>query len=450
MGNMSDRSFADALAAADSPTALLRNNPGRHPYPVEGEFTNWIEEVRSWRETCSLSDLSHHQKDLYVEGPEALTVFEDLGVNNFEGFEPGQAKQFVACNPDGYLIGDAILFYVDDDRLKLTGTPVAPNWVEYNLATDDYDATAEADERYHDKDEPHRTFRYQLQGPHALDTMRAAVEGELPEIPFFNFDRVTIGGVEVRALRHAMASNAGFEIWGPWAERDAVKGAILDAGEAYGIRQLGEKSYKAQGQEKGWIARPLPAIFGESMAAYREWLDADGYEATSTLGGSFDPDDVSAYYLNPIELGYERFVDLDHDFVGREAVAKMMDAPQREKVTLVWDDDDVVDVFASLLRDGETYKYFDVSMPYWAVFHYDEVLRGDETVGLSKYFGYTYNERSVLSLAVVDPEYSDPGTEVTLLWGEPGGDSPNPKVESHAQTEITATVAPNPYVDLDE
>jgi vanillate/3-O-methylgallate O-demethylase len=89
-------------------------------------------------------------------------------------------------------------------------------------------------------------------------------------------------------------------------------------------------------------------------------------------------------------------------------------------------------------------------MPYWAVFHYDEVRSGDETVGLSKYFGYTYNERSVLSLAVVDPEYADPGTEVTLVWGEPGGAAPNPKVEDHVQTEVTATVAPNPYVDLDE
>jgi glycine cleavage system aminomethyltransferase T len=447
---MSDGSLADALAAAESPMALLRTNPGRHPYPVKSEFTNWIEEVRSWRETCALSDLSHHQTDLYVEGPDALSVFADLGINDFGDFEPGQAKQFVACNPEGYVIGDAILFYLDEERLKLTGTPVAPDWVEYNIATRDYDVTAEADERYHDKAEPHRTFRYQLQGPHALDTMRDAVEGSLPEIPFFNFDSVTIGGVEVRALRHAMASNAGFEIWGPWEQRDAVRGAILDAGEAYGIRQLGEKSYKAQGQEKGWIARPLPAIFGESMADYREWLDADSYEATSTLGGSFDPDDVSEYYLNPIELGYERFVDFDHEFVGREAVAEMATEPQREKVTLVWDDDDVVDILASLFRDGATYKYFDLSMPYWAVFHYDEVRRGDETVGLSKYFGYTYNERSVLSLALVDPEYSDPGTEVTLVWGEPGGTSPNPKVEDHVQTEITATVAPNPYVDLDE
>mgnify|MGYP000371509526 CR=1 FL=1 len=443
---MSNETLADALDAAGDPADLLRRNGGRHPYPVPSEHTNWIEEVRSWRGSASLSDLSHHQKDLYVEGPGALDVFADLGVNNFEGFEPGQAKQFVACNPNGYLIGDAILFYLDDEELKLTGTPIAPNWVEYNLERGDYDATAYADERYHDKDEPHDTFRYQLQGPNALDVMRDAVEGSLPEISFFNFDEVTISGVDVHALKHSMASNVGFEIWGPWEEHKTVRDALVSAGEPHGLRQLGEKSYKAQGQEKGWIARPVPAIFGDEMRAYREWLDADSYEAISTLGGSFDPDDISEYYLNPIELGYERFVDFERDFVGREALREMTEEPQRQKVTLVWDDADVLDLFASLLEHGETYKYFDLSMPYWAVFHYDEVRSGGETVGVSKYFGYSYNERVVLSLALVDPEHAEPGTEVTLVWGEPDGESANPKVESHTQTEITATVAPNPYV----
>ncbi|MFD1686312.1 hypothetical protein [Halobellus litoreus] len=446
---MPERSLEDALESAGSPLELLRRNRGRHPYPVPSEHTNWIEEVKSWRETCSLSDLSHHQKDLYVRGPDALDVFADLGVNDFEGFEPGQAKQFVACNTEGYLIGDAILFYLDDEELKLTGTPIAPNWVEYNLETGEYDATSEADERYHDKDEPHKTFRYQLQGPKALDVMRDAVEGEIPDIPFFNFDEVTIADVDVHALKHSMASNVGFEIWGPWEAGDAVRDALVEAGEEYGLRQLGEKSYKAQGQEKGWIARPVPAIYGDEMAEYRDWLDDDSYEAISTLGGSFDADDISAYYLNPIELGYERFVDFDHDFVGREAVREMTEEPQREKVTLVWDHEDVLELFASLLGEGETYKYFDLSMPYWAVFHYDEVLKDGDSVGLAKYFGYTYNEREVLSLALVDEEYAEPGTEVTLVWGEPDGESANPKVESHTQTEITATVAPNPYVDAE-
>ncbi|MEF8781388.1 MAG: hypothetical protein V5A46_11995, partial [Haloferacaceae archaeon] len=69
-----------------------------------------------------------------------------------------------------------------------------------------------------------------------------------------------------------------------------------------------------------------------------------------------------------------------------------------------------------------------------------------DTVGVSKYFGYTYNERAVVSLAIVDETYGTPGTDVTLVWGEPGGTSPNPKVEDHVQTEITATVEEVPYV----
>jgi vanillate/3-O-methylgallate O-demethylase len=444
---MTTRSLEDALASADNPVDFLRTNTGRHPYPVAEEFTNWIEEERSWRETCSLSDLSHHQRDLYVEGPDAVSVFADLGVNDFSGFEPGTAKQFVACNADGYLIGDGILFYPEPDRLLLTGTPIAPNWVEYNVETGDYDVSVEADERYHDKDEPHRTFRYQLQGPNAAAVMAEVTDGDFDDIPFFNIGEVSIAGRQLRALRHSMSSDPGYEIWGPWEHSEAVREAIVETGRAYGLRQLGEKSYKAQGSEKGWIARPVPAIFGDDMAAYREWLDADSYEGISSIGGSFYSTDISDYYLTPVELGYESFIDFDHDFVGREALREQVDTPGREKVTLVWDAADVLEIFASLLREGETYKFFDLSMPYWSVFHYDAVRDGAETVGVSKYFGYTYNERSVLSLALVDPAYSEPGTEVTVVWGEEGGESPNPKVEPHAQTEITATVAPCPYVE---
>jgi syringate O-demethylase len=52
----------------------------------------------------------------------------------------------------------------------------------------------------------------------------------------------------------------------------------------------------------------------------------------------------------------------------------------------------------------------------------------------------------MLTLAIVEPEYAEPGTEVTLVWGEEGGGSAKPTVEPHVQTEIRATVSPVPYV----
>ena len=50
--------------------------------------------------------------DLFLSGPDALRLLSDLGVNTFAGFTPGKAKQYVAVNADGFLIGDAILFHL--------------------------------------------------------------------------------------------------------------------------------------------------------------------------------------------------------------------------------------------------------------------------------------------------------------------------------------------------
>ena len=62
-------------------------------------------------------------------------------------------------------------------------------------------------------------------------------------------------------------------------------------------------------------------------------------------------------------------------------------------------------------------------------------------VGVSTFSGYSYNERSMLSLGAVDLDVPI-GTEVTLVWGEEGGGSRKPVVERHVQTEIRAIVSP--------
>src|SRR5678816_4645772 len=99
---MSDESLQTALERAKNPVDLLRNSQiGPYAFPVvRPEFTNWRDEQRSWRETCALFDQSHHMTDLYVEGPDAVKVFSDLGINTYKNFKVDQAKQFVACNAD--------------------------------------------------------------------------------------------------------------------------------------------------------------------------------------------------------------------------------------------------------------------------------------------------------------------------------------------------------------
>ena len=76
------------------------------------------------------------------------------------------------------------------------------------------------------------------------------------------------------------------------------------------------------------------------------------------------------------------------------------------------------------------------------------MTKNGKTVGISTWAGYSFNERSMLSLAILDQEHADVGTDVTVVWGEEGGGSSKPTVERHTQVEIRAKVGPVPYAEV--
>jgi vanillate/3-O-methylgallate O-demethylase len=451
MQNTSYRSLEELLQAVGDPVELARNSQiGPYVYPaVASEFSNWRDEQVAWRETTALFDQSHHMTDLSVKGPDVIKLFADLGVNTFDSFAVGKAKQFVACNYDGYVIGDAILFFLDENSVRLVGRPSAHNWVQYHAETGDYDVQLDRDERTAVNPSGRRElYRYQVQGPTALDVVTAVNGGSLPEIKFFNLGELTVAGHTVRAFHHGMSGAPGMELFGPWEEGEEVKAAIVEAGQEFGLRQVGSRVYATNTLESGWIPCPLPAVFtGDELKAYREWLPANGYEGTGSLGGSYYADSISDYYLTPHALGYGPFVKFDHDFVGREALESMANAPQRHKVTLAWNGEDVARAMGTMFEKGDGAKYIDLPLSNYATWPYDKVLRDGEPIGLSTFSGYSHNERSMLSLAIVDPGI-EIGTEVTLVWGEEDGGSSKPVVERHAQTEIRAIVSPCPYSEV--
>ena len=118
-------------------------------------------------------------------------------------------------------------------------------------------------------------YRYQIQGPNAQDVIKKLNGGTFPDIKFFKMGHITIAGRKVRALRHGMAGAPGLEMWGPYAEGDEIRAAILDAGKEFGIVQVGARAYATNTLESGWIPSPVPAVYtGDKLKAYREWLPA--------------------------------------------------------------------------------------------------------------------------------------------------------------------------------
>src|SRR5262249_7611233 len=126
-----------------------------------------------------------------------------------------------------------------------------------------------------------------------------------------------------------------------------------------------------------------------------------------------------------------------------------MTEPKRHKVSLAWNGEDVAAAMRTMLENtGEpTAKYIDLPLSNYSTWPNDKVLVGDQQVGGSTFSGYSYNERSMISLAIVDSDV-ELGNEVTLVWGEEDGGSAKPVVERHTQVEIRAIVSPCPYSEV--
>jgi vanillate/3-O-methylgallate O-demethylase len=444
------KNLEDAIRAAGSPVEMLRHSQlGPYVYPVvPAEFSNWRDEQRAWRETCVLFNQSYHMADMWIKGPDAIKLLSATGINSFHNAAVNKAKQFVGCSYDGSVIGDGILFYLDKDEFLLVGRPSIHNWVQYHAEKDGHDVSLTRDERSIARDVPivRRLYRYQIQGPMAGKLLAKLNGGSVPEIKFFNMGEITIAGRKVRALRHGMAGEPGLEIWGPHEEREEIRAAIVEAGAEFGLRQVGARAYATNCVESGWIPSPMPAVYsGDRMRPYREWLPGTSYEATASLGGSFYSNRIEDYYLTPWDLGYGFMVKFDHDFTGREALERIAKNPRRKKVTLAWNGEDVTRCIGSLFEPGVPYKAIDLPLTNYASMSYDKVLKDGKVVGFSTFSSYSYNERSMLSMGILDTEYSDVGTQLTLVWGEENGGSSKPTVERHRQMEIRATVGPVPY-----
>ncbi|MEM9349575.1 MAG: aminomethyl transferase family protein [Pseudomonadota bacterium] len=443
-------SLAQAIERSGGPLGLLRSprQVGAFAFPrLPPEFSNWRDEQRAWRHGVALLELSFHQADLYIRGPQAIELIRRVSANRTGNFPVNRAKQIIACSPDGYQIGDGICLQLEEDYFRIAGPTIVVNWTQFVAQSGGFDVEIERHESMAMRQGDPEIFIYQIQGPEALATVQGAADGELPEIGFFGIGAFTIAGKAVRALRHGMAGSPGFEIFGPWEDAMAVKDALEKAGAPHGMRKVGGLAYATTAAESGWVPLPLPAIYsGEAMKPYQDWLMLPGVEGMGSLGGSFRSEAIEDYYTVPGEFGSARLIDFDEDFIGREALKERIANTERTKMTLVWNAEDVSRVqHQALMGDGVPAKYISQPLSHYCTFPYDEVVSGSAHAGISMFAAYSSNARAFLSLALLKHGHAVPGTELTLRWGDPTAGRPG--VEEHKMAEIRVTVAPAPFFD---
>ena len=323
---MSQKNLQELLDSAGNTVELLRNSQlGAYIYPVvPSEFTNFRREVIAWRETAVLYDQSHHMHNIFISGPDALKLITDTGINSTAKFPVDTAKQFVPVSPEGGVIGDGILFHDSEEEFTFVGRAPVANYLLYR-GSQGYNVDMVLDPRSpsrpYGKAVTRKVWRFQIQGPSAWAVIEKLNGGPMEQVRFFRMGSMNVAGEKVHTLRHGMAGAPGLEIWGPYAEGDQIRDAVLEAGREFDLVQVGSRAYASNTLESGWIPSPLPAVYtGEKVHTLRHgmagapgleiWGPYESYErirdAILEAGQEFglEPCGARAYSCNTLESGW--------------------------------------------------------------------------------------------------------------------------------------------------
>jgi vanillate/3-O-methylgallate O-demethylase len=418
--------------------------------PIQGpmEYNGWREESQSWKDSAYLGAALGISPIYSVKGPDAERFFSENFVNDFTTMPVGGFRHGIMCDEQGRIMMDGVVMRIAQDEFY---TCWLLPYIDYALSKGSYDAVGQ--------NLSGQRFLFQVAGPKSLEILERAVGGDLHDIKFGHYRMATIGEAEVRVFRLGMAGALAYEVHGDVADGQDVFNAIWEAGRGLGMQKLGQIAYMLNHTEDGFPQAyyhfPYPWYEDAGFAAYLDARPGAGWmEYQPRLLGSMGGD-IKARYVTPFDTGWVNRINWDHDFPGKNALQEMAKAPRRTVVTLVWNTEDVADVYASQFRDEEPYEPIsdrpnDIRWDPGTLdqatgqirtftYHQDKVMKDGREIGFSSGRAVSQTYRRMISLGFVERDLAKIGTEVVVIWGSPGS----------RQKEIRATVARVPYLQVE-
>jgi glycine cleavage system aminomethyltransferase T/glycine/D-amino acid oxidase-like deaminating enzyme len=303
------------------------------------------------RDAVSMFDMTSFSS-IMVEGPDATSFLQRMCSNDVDS-EVGKVRYSLLCNEGGGILGDVTVVRLDDDRYMVTtgggnSPAIHGGWLEEH-APDTVSVQIQ---------EGGKTT-IGLWGPKARLLLQRCTDADVSNdgFPYFTAKRIYVGEVPVIALRVSYVGELGWELWAPVEYGRRLWETLSEAGEDLDVRPMGGGALSSMRLEKG----------------YRLW------------GTDIDTDS------NPYEAGLPFAVDLDTDFVGKEALeAAKAEGIDSEITPITLDDStDILRTGCPVIVGGEAQGY---------------VQAADFGYSLGESIAYTY----------LPTEYTDAGTSVQV------------------------------------
>lgn len=384
----------------------------------------WYDACRSWFETSYIHG-GISGNECTISGPDAQRLLNYASINDCMNWKVGTCKHLVMCDEEGYITNHALFMRDSEDTFRTTA---GIDFAFLCLNDDSYDVQVSM----------RGVFVFQFSGPKSLTILEKLLRKDMHDLKFLQNRTVEIPGLATQPIeisRIGMSGTLAYELRGAAEDGPAVYAAALEAGQPLGLKRLGWRSYHINHTYGGFPQ--LACSFQSSLEADEAFKKISIQPFVAT--GSVDPADIKARFRTPGELGWMWMAKFNHEFRGRAAVEAEAANPKRTIVSLEWNKEDLVDIYASQFTD-EPYKYMEMpgaeQEPAGGHVDYIRDASGN-VVGLASNPAYSSWYHTVISESVVDIELAEEGTELFIDWGDFGG-----KIK-----RVRATVTRYPYID---
>ena len=294
------------------------------------------------------------ERQVQIKGPDASKFVQMMTPRDLSNMKVGQCKYVILVNQNGGVLNDPILLKVSEDKywFSLADSDIL-FWAQGLAANGDYNIEVS---------EPD-VSPLQLQGPKSREIMIKIFGEQISDLKYYWFKRFRFNNTELIISRTGWSSELGYEIF------------LTDS-------NVGNELYEHIMK----IGEPMGLKPGHTSTIRRIEGGMLSYHADMTIN------------TNPLELGMDKFIDLnnDFDFIGKDALIKInKDGLKRKQVGLFLNTDRM---------NGPNTRFWDVMID-------------DKTVGKVTSAVYSPRLEKNIALAMVDIKYSDLDQELTINDG---------------------------------
>jgi len=234
-------------------------------------YTTISDEHETVRNSVGLFDVSH-MGEFIIKGTEAAKFIQSVTSNNVHKLEIGDAQYSCIPNDQGGIVDDLLVYRLAEDMcsdgeqafmLVVNASNIEKDW-NWLQSKNTFDANM--------IDISTKTGLLAVQGPKAVELVQKLTEFDTSSLSYYTFTKTTIAGIDnVLLSATGYTGSGGFELYVDSANLQALWSAVMEAGEAYGIKPAGlgardtlrlEMGYCLYGNDINDTTSPLEAGLG--------------------------------------------------------------------------------------------------------------------------------------------------------------------------------------------